>query len=149
MKILGPLAARRDFRPWKSRLWKLRIWGARLWAGRAGSTAVEFALIAPALFMTLFAGIEFGRLLWTQSILHFAVESAARCASVTPTTCGTSSQITNYAASQAAALSIGAAAFTSSTPSCGHQVSASYSFQYIVTGYFSFTPTLTARACFP
>jgi Flp pilus assembly protein TadG len=109
---------------------------------------VEFALVAPTLFMTLFAGIEFGRLMWTQSALHFAVESAARCASVTPGACGTSSQITSYAASQVSALGIGASAFTASTASCGHSVSASYSFQFFATGYFPYTPTLTAQACF-
>jgi len=116
---------------------------------REGATAVEFALIAPALFMTLFGAVEFGRLMWTQAALHFAVEEAARCASVTPGTCGTSDQITAYAANAVSPLSIPSTAFTSTTPSCGHQVSASFNYQFVVTGMFPLTPTLTAQACFP
>lgn len=41
---------------------------------RRGAAAVEFALVAPLIFLFLFAGIEFGRLLMT---LH-GLEAAAR-----------------------------------------------------------------------
>ena len=82
---------------------------------REGTTAVEFALIAPALFMILFGAVEFGRLLWTQAALHFAVEEAARCASVTPSVCGTSDQIKAYAASSVSPLTIASTAFTSTS----------------------------------
>jgi Flp pilus assembly protein TadG len=116
---------------------------------REGTTAVEFALVAPALFLILFGAVEFGRLLWTQAALHFAVEEAARCASVTPSICGTSAQITAYAANAVSPLSIASTAFTSTTPSCGHQVSASFNYQFVVTGIFPFTPALTAQACLP
>ena len=120
-----------------------------MFEARAGATAVEFALVAPALFLTLFGAIEFGRLLWTQAALHFAVEEAARCASVTPSVCGTSAQISSYAANAVSPLDIAASAFTATTPSCGHRVSASFNYQFVVTGLFPFTPTLTAQACFP
>jgi Flp pilus assembly protein TadG len=116
---------------------------------REGTTAMEFALIAPALILILFGTVEFGRLLWTQAALHFAVEEAARCASVTPGVCGTSAQITAYAASSVSPLGIASTAFTSTSPSCGHQVSAAFNYQFVVTGLFPFTPTLTAQACFP
>jgi Flp pilus assembly protein TadG len=120
-----------------------------LLSARHGTTAVEFALLAPALLLILFGAIEFGRLMWTQSALHFAVEEAARCASVTPSVCGTSSQITAFAATAISPLNITSTAFTSTSPSCGHQVSASFPYQFVVTGLFPFTPTLTAQACFP
>ena len=74
---------------------------AALWPAQEGTTAIEFALVAPSLFLVLFGAIEFGRLMWTQSALHFAVEEAARCASVTPGLCGTASQIASYAAGTA------------------------------------------------
>ena len=115
---------------------------------RQGTTAVEFAMVAPVLFLIIFGGVEFGMLLWTQSALHFAVQEAARCASVTPSTCGTASQIATYAASETTGLNISSSAFTVTTPSCGHQVSASYPYQFIVSGLLPFTPTLTAQACF-
>lgn len=116
---------------------------------RAGSTAVEFALIAPALFTLLFGTIEFGRMVFTQSTLHFAVEEAARCASVTPSACGTSSQIASYAASRASDTDLPASAFTASTPTCGHQVTGSVVYAFIATALFTYSPTLTATACFP
>src|SRR5579872_6503783 len=91
-----------------------------------GATAIEFALVAPALCMLIYGVMEFGRLAWTQSALNFAVEEAARCASVTPTVCGTSSQIATYAASEIATGYVPASAFSGATASCGHQVSATF-----------------------
>lgn len=114
-----------------------------------GSTAIEFALVAPALFTLLYGSIEFGRLMWTQSALNFAVEEAARCASVTPTTCGTSSQIATYAAGTISANYIPATAFEGATASCGHQVTASFVYPFVVTGLMPAGPTLSATACFP
>ena len=120
----------------------------KLARARHGTTAVEFALVAPVLFLIIFGGVEFGYLLWTQSALHFAVQEAARCASVTPSTCGTANQIATYAASETTGLNISSGAFTVTTPSCGHKVSASYNYTFIATGLLPFTPTLTAQACF-
>jgi Flp pilus assembly protein TadG len=114
-----------------------------------GTTAIEFALIAPSLFLLVIGAIEFGRLMLTQASLHFAVESASRCAAITPGTCGTASQIATYAAGTISELNIPASAFTSSTPSCGHQVNASFTYQFVATGLFTMTPTLTAQSCFP
>ncbi len=120
----------------------------KLAGGRQGATAVEFALVAPVLFLIIFGGVEFGVLLWTQSALHFAVQEAARCASVTPSTCGTAAQIATYAASETTGLNISSSAFTVTTPSCGHKVTASYNYTFVASGLLPFTPTLTAQACF-
>lgn len=115
-----------------------------------GATAIEFALVAPVLFLTLFGALEFGRLMWTQSALHYAVQQAARCASVNTATCGTASQTASYAASIISALNIPSSAFTVTlNSSCGQQVLASLNYQFVVTGLFPYTPTLTAKACFP
>ncbi len=114
-----------------------------------GATAIEFALVAPAMLLTLFGAIEFGRLMWTQSALHYAVQQAARCASVNTVTCGTPSQIASYAASTVTALNIASSAFTATSQSCGHQVLASFNYQFVATGLFPYTPVLTAKACFP
>ncbi|MFA7441614.1 MAG: TadE/TadG family type IV pilus assembly protein [Sphingomonadaceae bacterium] len=51
---------------------------ARLAADERGTTAVEFALIAPLLFLLLLGGIEGGRLLFASAALHRAVGLAAR-----------------------------------------------------------------------
>ena len=45
-----------------------------------GATAVEFALIAPLLFILIFGLVEFGRLYWLQGSMAYAVEGAGRYA---------------------------------------------------------------------
>lgn len=57
----------------------------RLLASRRGSTAVEFAVAAPVLFLFLFGVFEFGRLFWTRNSLQFAVEESGRYAMVNNT----------------------------------------------------------------
>jgi Flp pilus assembly protein TadG len=124
-------------------------WLGRLLRDRRGTTATEFALLAPALCMLIYGTAEFGRMAWTQAALNFAVDEAARCASVTPSTCGTPDQTTTYASNEISAAYVPSTAFTATTPACGHQVSASFVYPFIATGLFSMTPTLTAQACYP
>ena len=114
-----------------------------------GAVGLEFALVSTALFLTLFGAIEFSRMIWTESALNFAVQEAARCASVTPATCGTSAQITSYASGLITVVAVPSTAFTAATATCGHKVSASYAFTFLATGLFTAAPTLTASACFP
>ena len=115
----------------------------------AGSTAVEFALIAPVIISLFFGMFEFARAIWTQSVLDYAVEEAARCASVNTGTCGTNGAIQSYAANQTGALAISAGTFTSSSPAgCTHQVTASYPFHFVLS-IFNYNITLTSLACSP
>jgi Flp pilus assembly protein TadG len=124
-------------------------WLGRLLRDCGGSTATEFALVAPALCLTVLGIMEFGRMAWTQLALNYAVEEAARCASVTPATCGTSSQIASYAASKISARYVPASNFTGTTATCGHKVTASFRYPFVATGLFSLRPTLHAKACYP
>ena len=48
-------------------------------AARSGTTAVEFALVAPLFLMFLFGTVEFGRLLWTREALQQSAIAGARC----------------------------------------------------------------------
>ena len=113
-----------------------------------GATAVEFALTAPIFFAIVFGIAEGGLLLWTQAGLQHGVEAAARCASVNTTLCGSTSATQSYAAQNSFGLNPSPSSFTVSTPACGTQVSANYTFAF--ANYFP-TPSLalTARACFP
>lgn len=52
----------------------------RLGPATAGATAVEFAMIAVVLFVTLVGVIEIGRYVWTASTLERATQEAARYA---------------------------------------------------------------------
>jgi Flp pilus assembly protein TadG len=121
-----------------------------MWRDQQGASAVEFALIAPVFFLFIFGIIAFGLLFWTQVGMQHGAEMAARCASINTTLCPTSSPstITNYALQQALGLSLPSSTFTYSTPACGNQVSASYTFEF--PNILNRSPlTLTAQACFP
>ena len=48
----------------------------------SGGTAIEFAFAAPVLFMFLFGIIEFGRALFTQGVMQYALYEASRYAAV-------------------------------------------------------------------
>jgi Flp pilus assembly pilin Flp len=121
-----------------------------------GAEAVEFALIVPLLVTLLFGIFEFARAVWTQSVLDYAVEQAARCASVNTTACGTSSAIATFASQQTSPINVPAADFAATTPSCGHQVVASYTFNFIGTlaliggqNIFPSSITLSSTSCYP
>jgi hypothetical protein len=89
-------------------------------------------------------------LFWTQIGLQHGAEMAARCASVNSTLCPNSdpNAITSYATQQTFGLNLPSSTFSYSTPTCGNQVSASYTFQF--PEIFNVAPlTLTAKACFP
>jgi Flp pilus assembly protein TadG len=47
-----------------------------------GTTAIEFALVAPIFLMFLFGVVEFGRLLWTQQALQQAAIAGVRCMAI-------------------------------------------------------------------
>lgn len=118
-----------------------------LLAASDGVTAIEFGLLAPALFLLLFGVMEFGRMVWTQTGLHYSVEEAARCASVNASVCGTPAQIAAYAAGSVSELNLASSVFTVTSPSCGHQVTASLKYAFL-SNFFTTSPILTATACF-
>jgi Flp pilus assembly protein TadG len=106
-------------------------------------------MILPVLLLLLLGVVEFSRMVWTQALLHSAVEAAARCASVDVANCGSASAVQNYAVSQAAGLNLSASVFTLSAQPCGNQVSASYPFDFVTSGLFPYAVTLAAQSCFP
>ena len=124
-------------------------WLVRWAHERSGATAVENAIVLPVFFLFIFAVIEAGILCWTQTSLQFSVESAARCAAVNSTLCGTSTAVQTYAASQVWGLSVPSSDFNVSQPSCGHEVTISYPFSFIVPVVHPGTITLTAQSCHP
>jgi Flp pilus assembly protein TadG len=120
----------------------------RCWRNRDGNTAVEFALIMPALFSFLVGIMFVGLALWRQNALDYSVAEAARCASDASSTCGTSTQITAYAAGVSGG-NFDSAVFTYTAPtagSCGYLVTASYPMS---VPYLNLSMTLTSRACWP
>jgi Flp pilus assembly protein TadG len=116
---------------------------------RRGAAAVEFAIVFPILLLFVLGLMDFARMIWVQSTLDYAVEAAARCAAINATTCGTAAQIQNYAVSQALGLDIPASAFSVASGACGKQVSANFTFEFILPWMASGSIALTATACYP
>jgi Flp pilus assembly protein TadG len=111
-----------------------------------GSTALEFALVLPAL-ATLLTGILYaGLLLYSAASLHQAVEQAARCYSVNAGECSSGSETQTYA--QSHYYGVSSPTFTASTASCGHQVSATVSIG-LDAALASLNVPLSATSCFP
>jgi len=114
-----------------------------------GNTAVEFALVFPVFILMVLGIFETGRALWTQSLLNYAVQSAARCGAIDTATCGSSTATVTYAVQNSSPLTVPNADFTVSNPACGNQVSVAFPFTTIVPQLLPFDVTLSAQACYP
>ena len=134
----------------------------RLAADESGANAVEFALVVPFFIILLLGVYDFGRAVWTQGVLDFAVEQAARCAAIDTSTCDSASDTATYASNQTSPLAIPAADFTVTlATSCGasvtgSKVTASYNFSFLGTfplnqgkSIFPTSVTLTSSSCYP
>lgn len=117
--------------------------------GEGGAAVVEFAIVLPVLLLCVLGLIEFGRAIWTQAALAYAVEAAARCAAIDKLTCGNAAQTQQYAAAHTPGLTLPATTFSLTTPACGAQVSASLPFDFLLPALLPYSQTLTAQACFP
>jgi Flp pilus assembly protein TadG len=112
-----------------------------------GTTAIEFAIIAPLAVMLLVGITSLSLILFAIGSMHFAVEDAARCASARPAVCGSAAAIVTFAQSRYVGP-IAAPIFTSTTAACGHQVSATVTYTLDVGMYKQSVP-LSATSCFP
>jgi Flp pilus assembly protein TadG len=119
----------------------------KLYVDDCGTTAVEFAILSPVFLGMVIGILGLGLLLFIVGDMHYAVEQAARCASVRTTVCTDQASITAYAKSQY--LAPGAPKFTyQSGLACGNSVSATLSYTARL-GLRQVTLPLSATACFP
>jgi Flp pilus assembly protein TadG len=114
---------------------------------RAGATAVEFAILGPLVLVILIGVIEFGRMLWVENALQYAVAQAARCVTIDSSLCGDTRETQAFAATSSG-MSFPSAIFLVGPAACGNKVSASYAFAF-VAGLFPYSVTLTAESCYP
>jgi Flp pilus assembly protein TadG len=120
---------------------------AEVWADDRGTSAVEFAILAPILMMLLVGAVYISVGLFVVGSLHYAVEEGARCASIKTTVCSDGSTTLTYTRSQFFDASL-SPTFTYATATCGNVVSGSLS--YVVDlGVTKITVPVTASACFP
>ena len=120
------------------------------WTDERGTTAVEFAIIAPV-FISFVVGILYICMgLFLVGSLHYAVEEGARCASVrnsSTQSCKDATGIINYTKSRYFGPS-SSPIFTYAAAACGNSVSASitYDMNFVLT---KVSVPLSATACFP
>jgi len=115
--------------------------------GDDGSTAVEFAIVAP-FFIALLLGIfQSAMLLFSISSLHYASQNAARCASVNTIQCPDATSISAFAKSNYYAFG-DSPVFSASKTACGNEVTGSLNYDFNVLIYRSTIP-LASSACFP
>ena len=116
----------------------------------SGASAIEFGFSLTAFLGLIFGVINVARVLWIVGSLHFAAESAARCASANTITCSSASTIQSYALNQYHGESLGVTnPFTYSATGCGNTVSASYAYSLTIPLFGTYSLPLSATACFP
>jgi Flp pilus assembly protein TadG len=135
----------------------------RLWRSRRGVTALEFAMIAPALSLLTFGIIEASMLFWTNAGLETAAALTARCGATGytwgTTACTSASTTQSYAISAVTSLlgmtplTTGNVTVTSAATSCnsvsGKFFTVSISYPYLVYLPAPFNNyTLSVTACY-
>ena len=115
-----------------------------------GTTAVEFAIVAPVFIALLIGTMTLCVGLFLIGSLHFAVEDGARCASVKTTICSDEASTVAYTQSRYFGPNV-SPTFTYATGTCGNSsnsVSASINYSMNV-GFRTFVIPISATACFP
>jgi Flp pilus assembly protein TadG len=112
-----------------------------------GTTAVEFAIIAPVLILLLIGTIAVCLALYLVGSLHFAVEDGARCASVKTTICADAATTVAYTQSRYLGPNV-SPTFTYAAAACGNSVTGSITYTMDV-GLRKFVIPISATACFP
>jgi Flp pilus assembly pilin Flp len=116
-----------------------------------GATVVEFALLLPVLLLLLLGSLEGGRYLFMTGILNHAIGSAARCAEIDPSTCGSpaalAARIAGRMADLAAPVAVPASAVSVAPAACGLTIRVVLPYPRLVP--LSPALTLDAFACAP
>ena len=131
----------------------------------AGASAVEFALILPALCLLFFGILEFGRAMWTREALQETATAGARCIALPQTQCASggtynatnaTSFVQGVANGWGLTLPSGDITLNASTSCAGisgfASVTIAYTFQTVVPNYVPFGTSgiiLNTQACFP
>lgn len=117
-----------------------------------GATALEFALLAPVLFLLLFAGLETGRLLFLAAAFRSAVADAARCAELDRPQCRTLPGLAAEVEARIAALgmpvAVPADALRAEAAPCGVRIVARMPYPPLLLPRAA-APMLAAEACAP
>lgn len=118
----------------------------RLLRSKSGTAAVEFALIAPTLFLFLLGIAEFSRAMWVQADLEFACEETARYGFATG---ASTTVLAAYAKTKLTAAPPANVVFGATVTASSVQITASYPFAFVAANLLPFGPiTLSAASSF-
>ena len=112
-----------------------------------GTTAVEFAIIAPVFIAMVLGTLSLCVCLFLVGSLHYAVEEGARCASVKTSICSDGPTTVSYTQSNYFGPSL-SPVFTFAKAACGNSVSATITYT-LDAGLKKFSIPLSAASCFP
>jgi Flp pilus assembly protein TadG len=112
-----------------------------------GTTAVEFAIIAPIFILLVLGIIGVCFALFLVGSLHFAVEDGARCASVKTLICQDSATTVAYTQTRYLGPNV-SPTFSATTAPCGNTVTGTVSYTMDI-GLRRFVIPVSATACFP
>jgi Flp pilus assembly protein TadG len=113
-----------------------------------GTTAVEFAIIAPVFIMLVFGTIGLCFALFLVGSLHFAVEDGARCASVKASICPDTDTTVAYTQSRYLGPNVSPTFTPNLNAACGKSVTGSVNYSMNV-GFRTFVIPISATACYP
>jgi Flp pilus assembly protein TadG len=122
----------------------------RFFKSNSGATALEFALVLPAVIAFVVGIIQVGYLLWIDNLLHYSVETAARCGAIGSTTypCAGSDMQTaakNLFQQAVAITNIPSGTFTPLSPCSGSGLQGSYTVSFLL----AVPVTVSANSCYP
>jgi Flp pilus assembly protein TadG len=120
-----------------------------LWRNQEGTTAVEFAIIAPVFVLLIFGTIGLCFALFLVGSLHFAVEDGARCAAVKTTICADSPTTIAYTKSRYLGPNVSPSFTYDAAAACGKSVSGSVNYSMNIIGFKTLVIPVSATACFP
>jgi Flp pilus assembly protein TadG len=118
-----------------------------------GTTAVEFAIIAPLLILLVIGIIGLCFALFLIGSLHFAVEDGARCASVKTQICQDTPTTIAYTQSRYLGPNVSPTFTLNNAAACGpansgNSVTGTVNYSMNI-GFRTFVIPITATACFP
>jgi Flp pilus assembly protein TadG len=118
-----------------------------------GATAVEFALVALPVLLFILGIMQVGFIVWTDNLLHFAVDATARCAAVKSTTLPCNNNPPTLTNMQTTANQIFAplsgATFSLNNTNCSGDNGIGLVGTYKIKFLFTVNLTLTANSCYP
>lgn len=122
---------------------------SRFLKNESGTTAIEFALVFPALLLAMLGLCATAVGLFTKISLEHGVVQAARCAVINKTVCSSPAKTAQYAIEHSYGFIASTTTFAIVTQACGLSVVGKSQFDVLPTYLGADTLEITAQACQP